>query len=163
MLERAKSSILPNENFRGFFLWRGDFAFSKREFPVALISGIFYSPVKIRDRWAKCLSLTVGQSSAFQVNVSDYFLIRFYSVSKPHRDKCDCGRKLMLNFGLFAPPPVKTRKGWVKYLSHFFRAIHRTQWPLIYFGWDAAVLSRRLKSGGLIIRLCYSTLSRTKI
>ena len=35
-LERAKSSILANGNFGEFFLWRGNFAFSKREFPVAL-------------------------------------------------------------------------------------------------------------------------------
>ena len=39
MLERAKSSIFPNGNFRDFFLWRGgNFAFSKREFPVALMA-----------------------------------------------------------------------------------------------------------------------------
>ena len=31
VLERAKSSILPDGNFLEFFLWRGDFAFSKRE------------------------------------------------------------------------------------------------------------------------------------
>ena len=36
VLERAKSSILPNGNFREFFLWQGNFAFSKREFPENL-------------------------------------------------------------------------------------------------------------------------------
>ena len=40
VLERAKSSILPNGNFREFFLWwGGNFAFLKREFPVALVRG----------------------------------------------------------------------------------------------------------------------------
>ena len=41
-LERAKSSILPNGKFREFsgifsFAGGGEFAFSKREFPVALV------------------------------------------------------------------------------------------------------------------------------
>ena len=41
VLERAKSSILPNGNFREFFLWPGgNFAFSKREFPVALVQNV---------------------------------------------------------------------------------------------------------------------------
>ena len=36
MLHCAESSILPNENFREFFIWRvGGFAFSNRELPVA--------------------------------------------------------------------------------------------------------------------------------
>ena len=39
MLERAKSSILPNGNYREFFsLAGGNFAFSKREFPVIQIN-----------------------------------------------------------------------------------------------------------------------------
>jgi len=33
MLERAKSSILPNENFREFFLWRGEFCVFKTGIP----------------------------------------------------------------------------------------------------------------------------------
>ena len=37
MLERAKSSILQNGNF---FFGGGNFAFSKREFPVALIADL---------------------------------------------------------------------------------------------------------------------------
>ena len=33
MLERAKSSILPNGNFREFFLWRGGFCGFKTGIP----------------------------------------------------------------------------------------------------------------------------------
>ena len=39
MLKYAESSILPNENFRDFLsLAGGNFAFSKREFRVALLA-----------------------------------------------------------------------------------------------------------------------------
>jgi len=33
VLERAKSSILPNGNFREFFLWRGEFCVFKTGIP----------------------------------------------------------------------------------------------------------------------------------
>jgi len=33
VLERAKSSILPNGNFREFFLWRGEFCVCKTGIP----------------------------------------------------------------------------------------------------------------------------------
>jgi len=33
VLERAKSSILPNGNFREFFLWRGEFGVFKTGIP----------------------------------------------------------------------------------------------------------------------------------
>ena len=52
VLERAKSSILPNGNFREFFLWRGEnFAFSKQEFPVALMRGPFREDTEF---WVSC-------------------------------------------------------------------------------------------------------------
>ena len=49
MLERAKSSILPKGNFREFFLWRRDFAFSKREFPGGPDYRRFLSLLKFSD------------------------------------------------------------------------------------------------------------------
>jgi len=33
VLERVKSSVLPNENFREFFLWRGEFCVFKTGIP----------------------------------------------------------------------------------------------------------------------------------
>jgi len=41
VLERAKIKLFTEREFREFFLWGGgNFAFSKREFPVALLSMI---------------------------------------------------------------------------------------------------------------------------
>jgi len=40
MLERAKSSILPNGNFRDFFLWRGgEFCVFKTGIPGGPVTG----------------------------------------------------------------------------------------------------------------------------
>ena len=39
VLERAKSSILPNGNFREFFLWRGGFCVFKTGIPGGPASG----------------------------------------------------------------------------------------------------------------------------
>ena len=53
VLECAKSSILPNGNFREFFLWRGgNFAFSKREFPMALVKSNCVESAKVGAHYA---------------------------------------------------------------------------------------------------------------
>jgi len=42
VLERAKSSILPNGNFREFFLWRGEFCVFKTGIPGGPVDNPLY-------------------------------------------------------------------------------------------------------------------------
>ena len=59
MLERAKSSILPNENFREFFLWRGrgEFCVFKTGIPGGPADGDYHKTKSDHIITAICVSL----------------------------------------------------------------------------------------------------------
>ena len=61
MLELSKSSILPNGNFREFFLWRGEFCVFKTGIPGGPVTGVRFfrhSAVRVQRRKESSRSLS---------------------------------------------------------------------------------------------------------